>query len=84
MFYIVNVITFSVFWELLWKSTLLVCYRLNRLRPPLVNQFDICAQLIQRLRQVHNVILSGHYRYWKPTLWQLIDVTIIFCIVSFV
>ena len=43
MFYVSNVITFIVFLELLWKSSLLVCYKLHRLRPPEVNQFDICA-----------------------------------------
>ena len=45
MFYVANVITFSVFSYLLCKSTLLVCYQFNRLRPPQVNQFDISALL---------------------------------------
>ena len=43
MFYVANVITFSVFVELLWKFTSLVRYKLNRFRPPRVNQFYICA-----------------------------------------
>ena len=41
LFYVDSVITFGVFSELLWKSTLLVCYKLNRFHPPQVNQFDI-------------------------------------------
>ena len=45
MFYVASVITVSVFSELLWKSTLLVRYKLNRFRPPWVNQVDICALL---------------------------------------
>ena len=45
MIYVASVITFNVFFELLWKSTLLVCYKLNRFRPPQVNQFDIPALL---------------------------------------
>ena len=45
MFYVANVITFSVFLDLLWKFTLLVRYRLNIFRPPRVNQFDIFARL---------------------------------------
>ena len=45
MFYVAIVILFSVFSYLLWKSNLLVCYKLNRFRTPQVNQFDICALL---------------------------------------
>ena len=45
MFYVANVIKFSIFLELMWKFTLLTRYRLNSLRPPRVNQFDICALL---------------------------------------
>ena len=45
MFYVANVITFSVFLELLRKFTLLVRYNLNRFQPPRVNQFDIYALL---------------------------------------
>ena len=41
MFYVANVITLSVFSELLWKPTLLVCCKLNRFQPPRVNQFNI-------------------------------------------
>ena len=39
MFYVANVIKFSVFLVLLWKSNLIVCYKLNIFRPPRVNQF---------------------------------------------
>ena len=45
MFYVAIVITLSVFLELMWNSTLLIRYNLNRLRPPRVNQFDIRALL---------------------------------------
>ena len=42
MFYVANIITCIVFFELLWISTLIVHYKLNRFRTPL-NQFEICA-----------------------------------------
>ena len=45
MFYVANVTASSVFSELLWKSTSLVCYKLNRFQNPQVNQFDIRALL---------------------------------------
>ena len=45
VFYVASSITISAFSKLLWKSTLLVRYRLNRFRPPHVNQFDFCALL---------------------------------------
>ena len=45
MFYVANVITFSVFLELLWKFALLVRFRINRFQPPRVEQFDIRARL---------------------------------------
>ena len=45
MFYVADVITLSVVLELMRKSNLLVCYKLNIFRPPWVNQFDICALL---------------------------------------
>ena len=54
MFYVAHVIKLSVFLELLWKSTLLVRYKLNRLRPPRVNHFDIRA------------LLSGGYARFIP------------------
>ena len=47
MFYVANVITFSIFLELVWESTLLLRYKLNRFRPPHVNQFDIHALLFR-------------------------------------
>ena len=46
MFYVYIVITFSVFLELLWKSTLLMSCKLHMFRPPWMNQFDICALLL--------------------------------------
>ena len=45
MFYIAIVIKFSTFSELLWKSTLLLRYKLIRFWPPWVSQFDIFALL---------------------------------------
>ena len=45
IFYVANVITFSAFSELLWKSILLVRYKLNRFSFARVNQFDIRALL---------------------------------------
>ena len=45
MFYVPIVIKLSVVLELLWKSTILVLYNLNRFRPLRVNQFNICALL---------------------------------------
>ena len=41
MFEVAYVIIISLFLELLWKSTLLLRYQLNRFHPPQVNQFDI-------------------------------------------
>ena len=43
MFYVANVITFSVVSDLLWECTSIVHYSLNRFQPPLVNQFYICT-----------------------------------------
>ena len=45
MFYVASVITFSLFFELMWKYTLLVHYKLNIFQPPRVNQFDIFTLL---------------------------------------
>ena len=59
MSYVANVITVSVLLDLLYKSTLLVHYKLNVFRPPRVNQFDIRALLYWWLRQVHAVKLNG-------------------------
>ena len=41
MFYVANVITFSVFMEILQKSTLLISYKLNILQIPWVNQLMV-------------------------------------------
>ena len=48
MFYVANVIKFSVFSELLWKPTVLVHFKLNSFWPPRVNKFDICELLFGR------------------------------------
>ena len=45
MLYVDNVITSSVFLEIMWNSTLLIHYKLNSFRPPGVKQFGICALL---------------------------------------
>ena len=55
MFHIASVITFGVFLELLWKSNLLVRFRLNRFWPPRMNQFDI------------RELLSGRYARFIPS-----------------
>ena len=62
MFYIASVITFSLFLELRWKSTLLVHYKLNRFRILQVDQFDIRALLFgayARFVKVDQMVLYG-------------------------
>ena len=54
MFYAANVIMLGVVLELLWKFTLLVCFKLNRFRPSQVNRFDI------------HVVLFGGDSNFKP------------------
>ena len=66
MFYAANIITVSVFLELLWKFIILICYKLNIFGPPLVNQFDIRA------------ILFGGYARFVP--WYFVEMTS--CILS--
>ena len=81
MFCVASVIKFSVFSELLLKSTLFVRYKLNRFQPSRVNQFDVRALLFgdyTRFILLDKMVL---YDQWKPALWQFIDVTIIFGIV---
>ena len=46
MFYKASIIKFSLILELLWKSTLLVHYKLNRFRFLQVNQLDIHLLLL--------------------------------------
>ena len=46
MFYIASIIKFSLILELLWKSTLLVHYKLNRFQFLQVNQLDINLLLL--------------------------------------
>ena len=65
MFYIANTIKLSVVLDLLWKFTLIVCYKLNIFRPPLVNQFYIHALLFggySRFIPLDNLVFNG---YWK-------------------
>ena len=59
MLYVASVITLSAFSDLLWNFSLLVRYKLKRFRPPRVKQFDICAILVRRLRQVYTITLNG-------------------------
>ena len=69
MFYVANAIIFRIFLELLCKSTLIVCFKLNIIQPPRVNQFDICALLVRRLYQVYTVILNDII--WLLKTWPL-------------
>ena len=62
MYYLASVIAFSVFLELLWRSTLLICYRLNRFQCPQVNQFDICELLFLQVGQIHTILYNGIHR----------------------
>ena len=65
MFHVSSVITLRVFLELLWKFTLLVCYKLNRFRPPRVNQFDIRALLFSSYARFIPLDKMVFYGYWK-------------------
>ena len=65
MFYVDSVITFSVFLELLWKYTLLIRYKLNRFRPPWVNQFDIRVLLFGGYARLIPLDKMVFYGYWK-------------------
>ena len=78
MFYVDNVIKFSVFLELLWKFTLLVRYKLNLFQPLQVNQFDIFALLLDYYSRFTRLYKMFLYRYWKPAFWMLIDTTVSF------
>ena len=81
MFYVASIIPFRVFLELLWKSTLLLRYKLNILWPRWLNHFDIMALLIggyARFIPLDKIVL---YVSWKPDLWQFINVTVRFDIV---
>ena len=62
MFYIASFITFSVFSELPWKSTVLVRYKLNIFRTPRVNQFDIRA-----------LLFGGYTRFIPLDKWSYMD-----------
>ena len=84
MFYVASVIIFRVFLELLWKYTFIVNYRLNRLWPPWVNQFDIHALLFGGYTWFIPLGQMVLYRYWKLAFRQLMFVTVSFDIVSVV
>ena len=43
MSYVASVIAFSIFLDLLWKSTYLYFTRKIHKNPPQLNQFDVCA-----------------------------------------
>ena len=58
MFYVASVITFRVLLELLWKTILNIRYKLNRFWPPWVELFWYSCTVVQRIRQVHTVILN--------------------------
>ena len=61
--YVANIITLSVFLELLWKFILLVHYKLNIFRPPRVNQFDIHALLFRgyaKFIPLDKMVFYGH------------------------
>ena len=82
MFYVANIITFSVFLELLWKFTLLVRNKLNILRPPRVNQVDICALLFGGYDGFTPLDKVVYINNGNPALWQFINVTVSFDVVS--
>ena len=65
MFYVANVITLSVVFELLWKFTLLIRYKLNIFRPPRVNQFDIRTLLFGCYARFIPLDKMVFYGYWK-------------------
>ena len=65
MFYVANVITFSLSLDLLRKFTLLVRYKLNIFRPPQVNQFDNSALLFGGYTSFIPLDKMVVYGYWK-------------------
>ena len=78
MFYVANVITFTVFLELLWKFTLLLRYKLNIFRPPWMNQFDICALLFGGYTMFIPLGKMVNRDNGNPDLWQFIYVIVRF------
>ena len=85
MLLVAKIIALSVVLELLWKSTLLVCYKLNIFRPPQVNHFDIRALLFggyARFILLDRMVFYGDLE--RPDLWKFFDVTLRFKIVSVV
>ena len=64
MFYVSSVVTSSVFSELLWKSTLIVRYKLNSFRPPWIKPVWYLCTIVWSILQVHNVI-------WNGLIWSL-------------
>ena len=59
MFYIASVITFSVFSELLRKSTLFVHYKLNSFRLPQIEIVWYLCTVVWKIRHVYTVGLNG-------------------------
>ena len=55
MFYVDSVITFIMFLELLWKSTLLVRFKFYRLRPPQIELVGYLCTVIWRLLQIYTI-----------------------------
>ena len=67
MFYVASVITFSIFSELLWRQTLVLCYNLYRFRPPLIESIWCFCTLVWRKLQVNTIRLNGVCPYWPPS-----------------
>ena len=65
MFYVANIVTLIIVSELLWKSTLLIRYKLNSFHPPMVNQFDIRALLFGCYARFIPLDKTVFYGYWK-------------------
>ena len=65
MFYKANFIKLSVVLDLLWKYSLLLCYKLNIFRRPWVNQFNVCALLFRGYIMFIPLDKMVFYGYWK-------------------
>ena len=79
MFYVANVITFSVFLELLWKFTLLVSYKLNICWTPRVNQFDIRALSFggyDRFIPLDKIVFYGYWKTLPPSSLSMLHLNL--------
>ena len=65
MFYVANLIKLSVVSEILWKSNLLVRYKLDIFPPLQVNNFDISALLFGVYSRFIPLDKIFFYGYWK-------------------